>query len=369
MKITFPHMGSPLIYTKLFELLGHEVIVPPKPTQKTINLGVKYSPEFACFPLKVLLGTYLEAIEMGADTIVSSGGNGPCRAGYYGEVHQRLIRNMGLDIDFIIFDELKRDYKGFINKLKKLKGQHSWFDLYEIVKTAYKMAVSTDKVKKFIEHKRPYISDKKKLNKVKLAIEDQYREIKTEEDIVRVEEYAFKILKGLDIEEKTGAEKLKIGIVGEIYVVMEAGINFNLAELLNDFGVEVEMSHYISEWIQENLIPFVSHEKEIMKKAEDYIETIIGGHAKQNVGHIVDYKERGFDGIVHLKPFGCLPELVTQSILDKLSEDLDLPILSLSIDEQMATANVMTRIEAFIDMIKQKKYKRSSDHERHVFGY
>lgn len=77
MKITFPYMGSPYMYEKLFTLLGHEVITPPKPSQKTVDYGVKYSPEFACFPLKVILGTYLEALELGADTIVTSGGNGP----------------------------------------------------------------------------------------------------------------------------------------------------------------------------------------------------------------------------------------------------------------------------------------------------
>ncbi|MDK2814825.1 MAG: hypothetical protein PWP18_738 [Thermoanaerobacter sp.] len=65
-------MGSPYIYEKLFSLLGHEVVTPPRPSQKTINYGVKYSPEFACFPLKVILGTYLEAIELGADTIYSN---------------------------------------------------------------------------------------------------------------------------------------------------------------------------------------------------------------------------------------------------------------------------------------------------------
>ncbi|HLV10278.1 MAG TPA: 2-hydroxyacyl-CoA dehydratase, partial [Halanaerobiales bacterium] len=68
--------------------------------------------------------------------------------------------------------------------------------------------------------------------------------------------------------------------------------------------------------------------------------------------------ERGFDGVIHLKPFGCLPELITQSILDKISLDLDIPILSLSIDEQTANANTITRVEAFLDMVRYKKDRR-----------
>ncbi len=369
MKVTFPHMGSPLIYSKILELLGHEVIIPPKPTQKTINLGVKYSPEFACYPLKVLLGTYLEAIDMGADTVVSSGGNGPCRAGYYGEVHKRIIQNLGLDIDFIIFDEPKKELKGFYRKLKKVKGDNSWLDVIRVIKIVYKLAAARDEVNKYIERNRPYIINKQHLNQINANIEKKFFAVKTEEDIVKIKEYALEKLQGLEKEIKPEEEKLKIGIIGEIYVVMEPEVNFNIAEVLNDFGAEVELSHYISDWIRENLIPMSSPEEDIMEKGEEFIEIIIGGHAKQSVGHIVDYKDRGFDGVVHLKPFGCLPELVTQSMLETISDKLDLPILSLSIDEQMATANVMTRIEAFIDMIKQKKFERSISNGKHVSGY
>ncbi|MFP4017014.1 MAG: 2-hydroxyacyl-CoA dehydratase, partial [Halanaerobiales bacterium] len=82
-----------------------------------------------------------------------------------------------------------------------------------------------------------------------------------------------------------------------------------------------------------------------------------------SVGHIVDYKERGFDGVIHLKPFGCLPEIISQSMLDKISDDLDIPILSLSIDEQTAQANMMTRLEAFLDFIK---YRKSTTGERKI---
>ena len=73
------------------------------------------------------------------------------------------------------------------------------------------------------------------------------------------------------------------------------------------------------------------------------------------MGQIVDFKDRGFDGVIHLKPFACLPELISESMLEKLSADLDMPILSLSIDEQTAEANIMTRLDAFVDFIKYGK--------------
>jgi len=360
-KITFPYMGSPYMYEKLFTLLGHEVITPPKPSQKTVDYGVKYSPEFACFPLKVILGTYLEALELGADTIVTSGGNGPCRAGYYGEAQKKILQNMGYDVEFIIFDEPKRDLKTFLENVKKIKVNNSWRQVIKTVKTVYDMAKSMDKVEKIIETKRAYECNKGEFTKAWHEITEEYRKIESSEDVKRVEKKAIERLNSIKICEVPEEEKIRIGIVGEIYVVMEPSINGNIEEVLNAYGAEVERSHYISEWIDFNLIPLPSYkekEHQILKKGEEYIEIIIGGHAKQSVGAIIDFMERGFDGVIHLKPFGCLPELVSQSVIDKIMREYDYPILSLSVDEQMAIANVLTRIEAFLDVIKLKKHRK-----------
>lgn len=364
MRISFPYMGTTVIYAKLFELLGHQVIMPNKPTKKTIDLGVKYSPEFACYPFKVIMGTYFETIEKGVDTIVSSGGHGPCRAGYYGELHKKILSNMGHDVDFVIFDEPKRDFRRFINQVKKLKGENSWFHVIKILRIVYKMAKSIDKVEKMVNRKRAYISNKTVVNKAwKEALED-YSKIKGSKDIKKVEKKAVEKINQYDYKLPCAEERIKIGIVGEIYVVMEPSVNNNVEEILNMYGAEVERSQYLSQYIDETLIPFAGKEAEkIFKKAEEYIEIVIGGHAKQSIGHIIDYKERGFDGVIHLKPFGCLPEIISQSMLDKISDDINIPIFSLSIDEQTAQANMMTRLEAFIDLIK---YRKSANVERKI---
>ena len=140
-------------------------------------------------------------------------------------------------------------------------------------------------------------------------------------------------------------------------MVMEASINGNIEEILNSFGAEVERSLYLSTYIDETIFPWIGRkEKEkLCQKARGYINLNIGGHARLSVGQIVDFKDRGFDGVIHLKPFACLPELISESMLEKLSADLDLPILSLSIDEQTAEANLLTRLDAFVDFIKYRK--------------
>lgn len=358
MKISFPYMGTTVIYKTLLELLGHEVIQPPVPSQKTIDLGVKNSPEFACYPLKVILGSYIEAIEMGATTIVTSGGHGPCRAGFYGETHRRILKSMGYDVDLIVFDAYKRDIMGTIKNIRKIKNKKSFIFLLKAIKTVYYMAKSIDRAEKKLQKIRPYEVVKGESNKAWEEIQNIYESVKNTNDVRKAEEESQAIMGKIKTVSITDSNRIRVGIVGEIYVVMEKSINLKVEEILGSMGAEVERSQYISEWIDYNLLPaWVTrpHELEILKRGEKYIKEIIGGHAKQTVGHIVDFAERGFDGVVHLMPFACLPELVSQSIIPAITKDLNIPVITLAIDEQTGLANVQTRIEAFLDLIKSKK--------------
>ncbi len=358
MKVSFPYMGTTIIYKKLLELLGHEVINPPIPSQRTIDLGVKNSPEFACYPLKVILGSYIEAIELGATTIITSGGHGPCRAGFYGETHSRILKSIGYDIDIIVFDAYKRDMMGTIKNIIKIKNKKSLGYLISAIKTTYSMAKSLDMIEKKIQKIRAYELRKGECNKAWEDILEIYDKVENIKDVEKAELESESILSNIKTMNIKETRKVKIGIVGEIYVVMEKAINLKIEEILGSMGAEVERSQYISDWIDNNLIPrwlIKTHEDYILKKGEKYIKEIIGGHAKQTVGHIVDYAERGFDGVVHLMPFACLPELVSQSIIPAISKENDIPVITLSIDEQTGLANVQTRIEAFMDLIKSRK--------------
>ncbi|WP_245984511.1 acyl-CoA dehydratase activase-related protein [Biomaibacter acetigenes] len=118
MKVTFPHMGNIYIPLKsFFESLGVEVVVPPPCSKKTLELGVKYSPEFACLPLKINLGNFIEALEDGADTIVMAGGIGPCRFGYYAEVQREILKDLGFEFNMVVLEPPKGHLLELIHKL------------------------------------------------------------------------------------------------------------------------------------------------------------------------------------------------------------------------------------------------------------
>jgi 2-keto-3-deoxy-6-phosphogluconate aldolase len=70
MKVTFPHLGSMHIFCKaIAETAGIPYIVPPETSRKTLTLGVLHSNECICLPFKMILGNFIEALQMGADTI------------------------------------------------------------------------------------------------------------------------------------------------------------------------------------------------------------------------------------------------------------------------------------------------------------
>lgn len=359
MKVTFPHMGSQVFYKKLMEFFNLDYVMPPVPTKRTIDLGVKNSPEFACFPYKVLLGTYIEAIEKGADTIVTSGGSGPCRAGLYAELHEKTLHKMGYNVKFIVFDDFNRDRKQFIENLKLIKGKQSWCKAIKNAYAAYKIAQAVDNLQRLVERKRAYEKVSGSFNSaLKNAMMDFDKNAHNLKDTKKLYKKHKKILENIPCI-KIPKDRIRVGIVGEIYVVMEPSVNMNIVEVLNSLGCEVTNSMYISEWINHAVVPRCFKKlsgQHLLDLSKKYLKIQIGGHESHNIGNILEYKKQGYDGIVHLMPFGCLPELVTQSITPVISKDNDdLPILTLSLDEQSGLANNMTRIEAFVDLLKKNK--------------
>ena len=83
----------------------------------------------------------------------------------------------------------------------------------------------------------------------------------------------------------------------------------------------------------------------------------IGGECIETIGDTVFAARNGIDGIIHIMPFSCMPEIVAQNILPKVSKQEDIPVLELVLDEQTGKAGNITRIEAFIDLVKRRKLK------------
>ncbi len=96
MIVSFPNMGySWPAFKTLIECMGVKVVLPDPTNREAVKIGVKYSPEFVCFPFKVTLGDFVSAIKKGADTLVMAIDCGPCRFGFYHAVQERILHDMG----------------------------------------------------------------------------------------------------------------------------------------------------------------------------------------------------------------------------------------------------------------------------------
>lgn len=357
MKVSFPHMGCVTGYKRLMEKLGHEVIMPEKPSQKTMELGVKYSPEFICFPFKVMTGTYIECAQRGAQLIVSSGGNGPCRAGMYPDVHQKVLWELGYNTEVMVFDNMFKDFKGFVRTAKKLVNGTNIFKVAGIAAYVWTLIKKMDNLEKRMKIMRAYEINQGDFSNAWKKIVSMFEQTNTIRDVNRTYKKAVKIFEAIPCRKVKESERIRVGIVGEIYVIMESAVNKNVEEILNSLGVEVENVQYISDWVEHNVIPkwLPFPKSHRVFNSSDKISPInCGGHDKENMGWVLDFAKRGFDGVVHLMPFACLPELVNLGKFPAVSEKLNMPIISLSLDEQMGEAHVKTRLEAFSDLIKSK---------------
>jgi predicted nucleotide-binding protein (sugar kinase/HSP70/actin superfamily) len=354
-KLTFPRMGeSWRTFKMLLEDLGNEVVIPPRPSKRTLDLGVRHSPEFACLPLKILMGTYLEAIAMGADTIVTSGGVGPCRAGEYAMLHHKMLKDLGYDIKMVVFEPPRIYPFNFIKNVWVLNKNHtSVKGIISHIKRAWRKLQALDNTEKLSHFVRPRELSRGTTTKMYRQVLEWIDQAYTTEQIIDAESAALEALRS--VPQHSVQDILKVGIVGEIYVLLEPASNLEMEETLGNLGVEVERSMFLTGWTRDNTWNVTSERMTVTEAASPYLPELVGGHGRDSIGNTILYAKRGFDGIIQLAPFTCIPEIVSRTILPRVSRDYDIPVLTFFLDEQTGKAGMSTRLEAFTDLMRRKK--------------
>ncbi|MDW7674288.1 MAG: CoA protein activase [Bacillota bacterium] len=368
MKVTFPHMGHMYVPVKgLLEHIGLEVIVPPKSSKKTMNIGTQLSPEYACLPLKINIGNFVEAHELGADTIIMAGGVGPCRFGYYAQVQREILLDMGLNYEVIVLEPPDTHYSELVEKIKLLSN--SWIKVVGGMYLAYTKACAIDRIEKEVQRIRPREIKFGKADEILDKAIGEIDKASVKKDITKAVEKGLSQLSELQID--TDKQVPKIAIVGEIYTVLEPFVNFHLEKLLGKLGVETTRSIYLSQWINDHLflglLPSESS-RSMLKLSNPYLNSFVGGHGRETIGSSVYYGQLGYDGVIQLAPFTCMPEIVAHSVLSQVSKKYDMPTMSIYLDEQSGEAGLKTRVEAFVDLIKRQTATGGEKNEM-LLGY
>lgn len=357
MKITFPQFGNVYIAGKAFlEELGHEVIAPPVCSRKTLEIGTKHSPEMMCLPFKILVGNYIESIEKGADTILITGSCGPCRFGFYSLLQDNILKDLGYDVDIIVFDHIGEGYSKLKSNLNKIINMKSMKEITRSSKLGLDLIKRTDNLTQLSNEVRAYAINKKEVD----IIMDKYYidtgSVHGAKEMIELINQTEEKLKFVKIDRNY--TPIKVGIIGEIYTIIEPFVNLEIERKLGHLGVLVEKSMTPTSWLEHHVFnyPFGSKEENMKYKlAKPYLKTLVGGHGRETIGSAIYYKNKGFDGVIQILPLNCMPEIVAKSILKTVEKDLDFPIMTLVVDEMTGEAGYVTRLEAFVDLINKRK--------------
>ena len=349
-KISFPHIGSYHVIFKYLikKLTKEEVLVPPKITKKTIELGSKFSPDFVCAPFKYNLGNYIEALEQGANIILQAGGG--CRYGYYGELQEKILKDLGYKFEFVNFMEnnhvsLKKIYK-FSKKLNKKLNIFKY--IYYLINTLL-MILIIDKYENYMRQNMGFEIEKNSFKKTHKNLLCELSEKISILKLIKIQIKYNKLFKNIKINKPENC--IKIGLVGELYSLMEPYSSCFIEEKLIEKQIEV----YRKTNLTYLLITKKFELRKSLKSARRYLKYHLGADGTESVSLIYRLSQENYDGIVHIKSFGCTPEINAMSIMNKVSEENNIPVIYFSFDSQNSDVAISTRIEAFYDMLNNKK--------------
>ncbi|GIM30438.1 hypothetical protein CPJCM30710_31040 [Clostridium polyendosporum] len=350
--ISFPHMGNYYIAIEFLikHTLNMKILTPPPITKKTLELGSKYSPDFVCVPFKYNLGNYIEALEKGANFLVQAGGG--CRFGYYGEIQEQILRDLGYDFEFIsILNAEDMNPFSVYGIFKKLNQKLSFTKFTYYFALTLKIAEIIDKIEEYIRENIGFEVKEGSFEQLQKDFLNRLKTVKGFRDIDKIYKKYNILFRNIEINKPKNP--IKVGVVGELYVVMEPFSNYFIEKELAKKGIQ------ITRFITVTYL-FKNHpkEKELIKFSGKYLKYAIGADGTDSVARTKQLAEAGYDGVIHVKPFGCTPEVNAMPMLQNISNDYKMPVLYFSFDSQTSETGIKTRLEAFYDMLLMKREKQ-----------
>jgi predicted nucleotide-binding protein (sugar kinase/HSP70/actin superfamily) len=363
MKVTFPHLGSMHIFCKaIAETAGIPYVVPPETSRKTLTLGVLHSNECICLPFKMILGNFIEALQMGADTIVMVGSGPPCRLGLYDLVQKVILEDMGLRYRWLTipprltWQAIWKNHEETKELRKELSARNIFLFPYGLW-MGWKKMKACEALEQLAMKVRPMEMKKgetqKRLKKV-LSWVDEAKNPRTLAGAVRKGKAFLQ-----EMEQDLSRIPFKVAIVGELYTVMDPHINRGVEQKLGELGVEVTRTSWFSTHIlrtlRKNKADQSSERIRFFEASKAYLGYDVGAECNVSVGEAILRSKEGYDGVVHLMPFACMPETTASGILTQVGKDWDIPILTLILDEQEIEGRIQTLLEAFVEMLEWKR--------------
>ncbi len=138
---------------------------------------------------------------------------------------------------------------------------------------------------------------------------------------------------------------LRVAFIGHPYNLFDVDISKDLLSLAKGLGMEIVTSDVLSG-------------KKIDREVSNLSKEIYWSSGREIVGSLFHFLSGGVDGVVFLTSFKCGIDALLQEFIKrrlKLRDGPALPLLILSLDEHTGREGLMTRLEAFRDVIEQRK--------------
>ncbi|MCR3922205.1 MAG: acyl-CoA dehydratase activase-related protein [Firmicutes bacterium] len=295
-----------------FQTLGADIVLSDETTKLILDRGIRDAVDEACLPVKLYLG------------------------------HVANLRDKGVDCIFtprVVSVEPKKYL------CPKFLG------LPEIVRFCVANVPELLTIEINVEQK--YKQSVKEL--LKLASRFDRRPGKAEAALVAAEsaqaKYESKLQEGFTPaealagqEKKHASSKMRVAVLGHAYNLNDPFISVNLFGKLRELGAEVVTSEMLQP--QEIAAGTQSLEK-------DMFWTF--GHQLMGAGNFL-LEEGSIEGMVLVASFGCGPDsLVCELVERTYKRHHTVPVLLITLDEHTGEAGLITRLEAFVDMLQWRK--------------
>ena len=141
----------------------------------------------------------------------------------------------------------------------------------------------------------------------------------------------------------------RIAFIGHPYNLLDVDINKDLLALAKSLEMEIVTSDSLSE-------------KEIDREVSDLSKEIYWSSGREIMGSLFHFMSGGVDGVVFLTSFKCGIDALLQEFIKrrlKVRGGASIPLLILSFDEHTGREGLITRLEAFRDVVEEQRKLRS----------
>lgn len=209
----------------------------------------------------------------------------------------------------------------------------NFMSLYDIVNNLFDAKILNYDVDYSEKHhfKQGLYSIGKKLNCKKSQIKSAYKKA--------ISVYKQNRNREISINESNlNSEKIKILIVGHPYNIYDDFVGMDIIKYLKQNNIEVIFSDRFDSAVTNKLSKTIS--KDLYFK-----------FSKENIGSAVYSKDR-IDGVIFLTAFPCGPDSLVTEITER---SIKTPNINLIIDDNASFAGFETRLESFLDVLKERK--------------